>query len=69
MAADLPTRDEVRRGTTVAVEQEQENNEGQPIVGEVRAVFTDEHTHPRGIRVELESGVVGRVKEIDPEEP
>ena len=69
MAADIPTRDEIRQGVTVRVEQDQENNSGEPLVGDVRMILTDEHTHPRGIKVELESGVTGRVKEIDPEEP
>ena len=52
---------------TVEVEQEQENNAGEPLIGDVRVILTDEHSHSRGIEVELESGVVGRVKEIHPE--
>lgn len=53
---------------TVLVVQEQENNPGEPLIGDVRTVITEERTHPEGIEVELESGVVGRVKEIGPEE-
>jgi uncharacterized repeat protein (TIGR03833 family) len=34
----------------------------------VSTVLTDEHSHPGGIEVELESGVVGRVEQTDPEE-
>lgn len=67
MAADLPTRDDLRTGMTVEVEQEQENNSSEPLVGDIRMIRTDEHSHPRGIEVELESGVVGRVKSIHPE--
>jgi uncharacterized repeat protein (TIGR03833 family) len=33
----------------------------------VSNVLTDEHTHPGGIEVELESGAVGRVEQTDPE--
>lgn len=68
MGADLPTRDEIRRGMTVEVQQEQENNPGEPLIGDVRMVLTEEHSHPEGIKVELQSGVVGRVKEINPDE-
>lgn len=68
MSSDLPTKDEVRPGVTVEVVQEQENNPGEPLVGDVLKVLTEEHTHPEGIEVKLESGVVGRVKEVLPED-
>lgn len=68
MSSDLPTRDELTQGMTVLVEQEQENNDGEPLVGDVRHVLTDEHSHPQGIKVKLESDVTGRVKEIRPDE-
>lgn len=61
---DRPTRDEISPGMTVTVVQEQANNPGEPLVGDVRHVITDEHSHPEGIEVELESGVTGRVKAI-----
>ena len=67
MAADQPNRDDLRRGMTVRVQQEQDNNAGEPLVGDIRVILTDEHSHPQGIKVELESGVVGRVKEVDPQ--
>jgi len=67
MAADRPTRDDLRRRVTVEVDQDQENNDRGPIIGDIRVILTDEHSHPRGIEVELESGVVGRVKEVAPE--
>lgn len=67
MPTDRPTRDELAPGMTVTVEQEQANNEGEPIVGDVRRVLTEEHSHPGGIEVELESGVTGRVKAIGEE--
>lgn len=52
---------------TVEVVQEQENNDGEPLVGDIKAIVTDERTHPRGIEVTLESGVTGRVKSIAPD--
>ncbi|MFB6141592.1 MAG: DUF2196 domain-containing protein [Halosimplex sp.] len=67
MSSDLPSRDDLRRGMTVEVVQEQENNDGEPLVGDIKAIVTDERTHPRGIEVTLESGVTGRVKSIAPD--
>lgn len=67
MPVDRPTRDEIVPGTTVEIVQEQENNSGEPIVGDVLKVLTTEHSHPEGIEVKLESGAVGRVKQIHPE--
>ncbi len=63
MSADLPTRDELKKGLTVEIEQEN----GDRIIGEVGVVLTDERTHPEGILVKLKSGVQGRVKHIGPE--
>lgn len=67
MSGDRPTRDDLARGTTVAVDQPDED-EGEPIIGDVRRIITDEHTTPGGITVELESGVTGRVLQTDPDE-
>lgn len=69
MTSDPPTHDEIAPGTTVKVVQEQDNNPGEPLIGDVLKVLSEEHTHPQGIKVKLESGVVGRVKEVMPEEP
>jgi uncharacterized repeat protein (TIGR03833 family) len=63
MASDLPTRNELEKGITVEIEQEN----GDRLIGEVGAVLTDERTHPDGILVKLKSGVRGRVKRIGPE--
>lgn len=53
---------------TVEIVQEGENNSGEPIVGDVLKVLTTDHSHPEGIEVKLESGAVGRVKQLHPEE-
>lgn len=69
MSSNFPTRQELRRGMTVRVVQEQDNNDGEPLIGDIRQIITEEQTHPRGIKVELESDVTGRVKEVvTPEE-
>lgn len=63
MSGDLPTRNELTRGITVEIEQE----DGDRLIGEVGAVLTDERTHPEGILVKLKSGATGRVRRIGPE--
>jgi uncharacterized repeat protein (TIGR03833 family) len=63
MAADLPTRNDLSKGTFVEVEQET----GDRIVGEIGAVLSEKRTHPDGILVKLTSGARGRVKRIRPE--
>lgn len=64
MARDLPTRQELRRGMTVRVVQEQDNNPGEPLIGDVQTILSEEQTHPQGIKVKLQSDVTGRVKEV-----
>lgn len=68
MSAERPTRDEITQGMTVRVQQEQENQDGGPVVGDVRHVVTEERTEPGGVTVELQSGVRGKVLEIHPDE-
>lgn len=65
---ERPTRDDITEGMTVTVVQEQENNEGEPLIGDVRQIVSEDNTQPGGVKVKLESGVVGRVKEIRPDE-
>lgn len=67
MSADRPTRDDLRRGMTVEIDQEGSEND-QPLRGDIRVILSDERTEPGGIKVKLESGVVGRVRRIAPEE-
>ena len=70
MSGDRPTKESLQRGMTVEVEQTgADNADGtEPITGEVRQVLTDEHSHPEGIEVELQSGVTGRVVRVAPDE-
>ena len=64
MSGERPTRDELRQGVTVEIVQDQEENPGEPLIGDVHSIITEEHSHPEGIKVRLESGVVGRVQRI-----
>ena len=57
-------RSDIRKGVAVNVVQKQDQRTGQLTRGVVKDILTNSKTHPHGIKVRLESGVVGRVKEI-----
>ncbi len=61
---DGTKRDNIRQGTRVRVVQKQDQRSGKLTEGVVSKLLTNAHTHPHGIKVMLESGIVGRVKEI-----
>ena len=48
----------------VKVVQKQDQFSGKLFEGIVRDILTKSASHPRGIKVRLQSGIVGRVKEI-----
>lgn len=51
-------------GATVLVVQKQDQPTGQLTEGVVERILTKSATHPHGIKVRLEGGIVGRVQEI-----
>ncbi|GAE29848.1 YwbE family protein [Halalkalibacter hemicellulosilyticus] len=55
---------QIKQGLKVRVVQKQDQRTGQLTDGVVAKVLTKSATHPHGIKVMLESGIVGRVKEI-----
>ena len=57
-------RKEIIPGKQVKVVQKQDQKTGKLTQGVVKNVLTKSATHPQGIKVRLENGVVGRVKEI-----
>ena len=57
-------RSDIRPGSRVRVVQKEDQGTGTLTEGIVRDLLTKSRTHPHGIKVRLESGVVGRVKEI-----
>ena len=61
---DGKTRSNIKPGTRVKVVQKQEQRTGKLTEGIVKDLLTNSSTHPHGIKVRLESGIVGRVKEI-----
>jgi uncharacterized repeat protein (TIGR03833 family) len=51
-------------GTKVLVVQKQDQRTGKLTEGIVKRILTNSPSHPHGIKVMLEDGVVGRVKEV-----
>jgi uncharacterized repeat protein (TIGR03833 family) len=61
---DGQTRSQIRPGIRVRVVEKQNQRTGKLTEGVVQRILTKSPTHPHGIKVMLDSGVVGRVKEI-----
>jgi uncharacterized repeat protein (TIGR03833 family) len=61
-------RADIKAGTRVQVVQKQDQRTGKLTKGIVKDLLTKSSTHPHGIKVRLTNGIVGRVKEILPEE-
>ncbi|MDN3017132.1 YwbE family protein [Neobacillus drentensis] len=57
-------RENIKPGIKVRVVQKQDQRTGKLTEGVVAKLLTKSATHPHGIKVMLESGIVGRVKEI-----
>lgn len=57
-------RKDVKPGLTVDVVLKQDQRTGKLTRGVVRDVLTKSTHHPHGIKVRLETGEVGRVKEV-----
>ncbi len=57
-------RKNLRPGIKVMVVQKEDQRTGKLTEGVVRDILTKSPHHPHGIKVRLESGIVGRVKEI-----
>ena len=57
-------RANIKPGTKVMVVQKQDQRSGKLTEGVVQRLLTNSPNHHHGIKVMLESGIVGRVKEI-----
>ncbi len=57
-------RKDVRPGITVDIILKQDQRTGRLTRGVVKDVLTKSAHHPHGIKVRLETGEVGRVKEV-----
>ena len=58
------TRSSIKPGMTVLIVLKQDQRTGKLTRGIVKDILTKSPNHPHGIKVRLESGEVGRVKEI-----
>jgi len=61
---DGQLRANIRPGLRVRVVEKQNQRTGKLTEGVVQRILTKSPDHPHGIKVMLENGVVGRVKEI-----
>ena len=57
-------RSQIQPGMKVRVVEKQNQRTGQLTEGIVQRILTKAPAHPYGIKVVLDSGIVGRVKEI-----
>ena len=61
---DGTKRINIRIGSEVNVVQKNHQRTGELTAGIVKRILTKSSNHPHGIKVMLEDGVVGRVKEV-----
>ena len=61
---DGQIRASIKPGMTVLIVLKQDQRTGKLTKGIVKDILTKSANHPHGIKVRLESGAVGRVKEI-----
>ena len=61
-------RKDIRPGLKVGIVLKQDQRTGRVTRGTVKDVLTKSSYHPHGIKVRLETGEVGRVKEVIEEE-
>ena len=54
----------IKIGSQVKVVQKQDQRSGKLTEGVVKRLLTNSANHPHGIKVMLESNIVGRVKEV-----
>ncbi|MFZ0183958.1 MAG: YwbE family protein [Nitrosotalea sp.] len=60
----IPSREKIKIGISVAIVQKQDQRSGKLTEGVVKRILTSSSFHPHGIKVELESGKIGRVQKI-----
>lgn len=61
---DGTRRSNIKIGSEVAVVEKHHQRSGELTNGIVKRLLTKSSHHPHGIKVQLESGIVGRVKEV-----
>ncbi|MDF2841447.1 MAG: YwbE family protein [Clostridia bacterium] len=61
---DGTKRNNIKIGATVLLVQKQDQGSGKLTEGVVKRILTNSPEHHHGIKVMLENGIVGRVKEV-----
>lgn len=61
----IANRSQIQIGSKVQVVQKQDQRSGKLTQGIVMRILTNSVNHPRGIKVMLEGGIVGRVMSIE----
>lgn len=64
MLNEIPSRNEITIGMMVQIVQKQDQRTGNLTDGRVKRILTSNNCHPHGIKVELDGGKIGRVKNI-----
>lgn len=64
MAMEGTRRADIKPGIFVMIELSEDKRTGKLTGGRVKEVLTSSPNHPHGIKVMLESGLVGRIKQI-----
>lgn len=64
MILDGKHRKNIQIGRKVEIVQKQDQRSGRITIGITKRILTKSSTHPHGIKVQLESGEVGRVKNV-----
>ncbi|MDH3278037.1 MAG: YwbE family protein [Nitrosopumilus sp.] len=62
--SDIPSRAKIKVGLNVQIIQKQDQRSGNLTEGAVKRILTSSSFHPHGIKVELDSGKIGRVQNI-----
>jgi len=57
-------RANIKPGLQVGIIRKQDQRSGKITIGIVKDILTRASSHPHGIKVRLENGLIGRVKEI-----
>ncbi len=57
-------RADIKPGIAVMVELTEDKRTGKLTCGKVKEVLTTSPNHPHGIKVRLENGLIGRIKQI-----
>lgn len=63
---DGKLRKNIHIGSKVEIVQKHDQRSGKLTEGIVKRILTNSQNHPHGIKVQLNSGIVGRVKSIKP---